>query len=200
MIQGGHPEKHSWRPPTTDYSVNKFTSTRFGLKSVIRVSELTGLGKIDSLQLIQKSWGHMNKDINLLTSTVRQYSWGTRYLSWLDQYIFVLEENFIATELEHQGSSGVQDQSKGNRSGSDKASLLKINLYISALIPISSTLRVTQAFRLFCGEGGISCYCSHGLPLNDIKFFNLYIQNSVIDSFTKITNLIGKLLKLSRSL
>ena len=156
---------------------SKFTSTRFGLKSVIRVSELTGLGKIDSLQLIQKSWGHMNKDINLLTSTVRQYSWGTRYLSWLDQNIFVLEENFIATELEHQGSSGVQDQSKGNRSGSDKASLLKINLYISALIPISSTLRVTQAFRLFCGEGGISCYCSHGLPLNDIKLFNLYIQN-----------------------
>lgn len=43
----------------------------------------------------------MNKDSNLLIFTVRHNSWGTRDSSWLDQYILVLEANFIATELAH---------------------------------------------------------------------------------------------------
>lgn len=43
----------------------------------------------------------MNKDSNLLISTVRQNSGGTRDFSWLDWYILVLEANFTASELEH---------------------------------------------------------------------------------------------------
>lgn len=70
----------------------------------------------------------MNKDSYLVTSTVRPNSWGTRDLSWLDQYILVPEANFVATELEHLRQWWGQDESEGNQSRSDKSGLLKNDL------------------------------------------------------------------------